>query len=1751
MSSGSDFGDDYDGSGDEYSPVKVSKPKKAPAAAASKPAKAAKAAKSTAAAAAPKPKKEPVSAAAAAPASDVEMADASRSSTAVSSPVVSKKQLKDKSIEEIYQKKSQIEHILIRPDTYIGSTESISTPLWIFENDRMVYRAVSYVPGLYKIFDEIIVNAADNKVRDPSMDTIKVTIDRENNTISVYNNGRGIPVQIHAKEKVYVPELIFGHLLTSSNYDDGEKKVTGGRNGYGAKLCNIFSTEFIVETADSSTSQKFKQVFNDNMSKKSTPKITPNPKGEDYTKITFKPDLAKFKMTTIDDDLFALMQKRVYDLAGCVRGVKVFLNNTRIKIKDFKEYVGLYLSGGANGENGELGPKPQIVYERVNERWEVAFTPSEGQFTQVSFVNSICTSKGGTHVNSVADQVVTALTEAVKKKDKKAAPLKPFQAKSHMWVFVNCQIENPTFDSQTKENMTLRASAFGSKCPISEEFMKKVLKSGVVDSILSFSRFKQDQLLKKTDGRGKQTRISGITKLDDANNAGTRHSSDCTLILTEGDSAKALAISGLSVIGRDNFGVFPLRGKLLNVREATHSQVIDNAEINAIKQIMGLQHGKVYEEISSLRYGHLMIMTDQDHDGSHIKGLIINFIDYFWPSLLRVPGFLLEFITPIVKATKGKDRNKREISFFTIPEYERWKEDHMHERGWVIKYYKGLGTSTAEDAKKYFSDMNKHLKPFRAADDESRGLIDMAFNKKKADNRKEWIAQFQACAGNLVDPGTFMDHSVPEISLPDFVNRELILFSMADNVRSIPSGIDGFKPGQRKILFATFKRNLKVEIKVAQLAGYIAEHSAYHHGEQNLHSTIVNMGQNFVGANNLTLLEPRGQFGTRLQGGKDAASARYIFTILSPLARAVFPAADDPLLEYLVEDGQSIEPKWYIPVLPMLLVNGADGIGTGWSTSIPNFNPRDLVECLHCLMDGREMPELHPWYRGFRGTITRESADRYRVTGVINKLDDTTVEITELPIGTWTQTYKELLEAWLTGTEKQPAWIRDYKEYHTVARTHFVVTLSEDALAAAEAEGLEKKFRLSTTISMSNLVCFDSEGRIKKYSSVHDIVRDFYDLRLTFYQKRKDYLLDQLSREHDRLSNRVRFVTEIIEGTLRVQNRKRADLLEELRKRKYRPFPKKQTGVVVAGGDADPEADADADAGEGDDNDGEIKTEGAAASASKAGADHGYDYLLSMPIWSITWEKVQELIREMKAKEEELTQLTRRSVSELWRADLDAFLAQWTVYEEALARTDAEKPAGAGKVGGARKGGRGGKKAAAGTVAALVKKAARKVKNEDGDDDDIDDDDDDGDDDFVPVKKERKTAASASASAASAAPAVKAASAKAKATLDAFVKREGASSSVPAKRPSPTADAESAASVAAAAAEAAGDGSKPVAMRKLAPAKKAVEPTAALKQLAKTTKPAAIKRTIKIDSDDDDVVGGKNSSANTSAISIASSTDVVMASPAKRTKTAASAEKAKAKPAAKKPAAKPAKIESDDDDDADSGGGGGPADTSMSTDDIDADSIMVDVPKAKPKPKAKSPAEAKPKAAPAAKAKAVSKRIMTSSEDDDDDDDDDDGDFGGNDSGSAFSDGGDDDDDGGGKTGKSKSKPVAKAKAKSPARGAPASATVAKPKAAAKRVSTGSTASAGKAAAAKTAAKPKTAAKASRAVIDSDSDAASALDVSDDDDDDDGSDAAAPAAAAKSKAAAGSGRTARAATKKVASYRIEIEDSESEYSDGE
>uniref|UniRef100_A0A1I8HWP8 DNA topoisomerase 2 n=1 Tax=Macrostomum lignano TaxID=282301 RepID=A0A1I8HWP8_9PLAT len=1145
---------------------------------------------------------------------------------------------KGSSIEKTYQKKTQLEHILLRPDTYIGSVEPVTQSMWVFdsESEAMVQREITFVPGLYKIFDEILVNAADNKQRDPSMSCIKIDIQPEENVMKIWNNGKGIPVVEHKEEKMLVPTLIFGHLLTSSNFNDDEKKVTGGRNGYGAKLCNVFSTEFTLETSCKQYRKKFKQTWNSNMSKALDVRLS-DAAPEDFTCITFKPDLKKFKMQKLTKDMVDLFTRRAYDVAASCPGIKVYLNGKRLGVKTFKDYVDLYLKD----KTDDAGNPLKAVHEQINDRWEVAVTLSTDGFKQISFVNSIATTKGGRHVDYLADQIVKQLIEVVKKKQGKGGvQIKPSNLKNHLWLFCRCLVENPTFDSQTKEYMTLQQSMFGSKCDLGQKFIAKVGKCGVIEAVMNWVKFKTMQNLDKQCHKAKHSKLKGIAKLDDANLAGTKQSLECVLILTEGDSAKSLAVAGLGVVGRDRYGVFPLRGKLLNAREASFQQMMENSEINNLVKILGLQYSKKYntqEDLKTLRYGKVMIMADQDQDGSHIKGLIINFLHYKWPELLR-QNFIEEFITPIVKVFK----NKQELAFFSLPEFEEWRNSTPNWHTWRVKYYKGLGTSSSAEAKDYFNDMVRHRIKFVYKGEEDDEAIKLAFGKS-SDSRKEWLSTWMDERRRRIDLGlqeTYLyEKDTCSISYSDFVNKELILFSNMDNERSIPSMIDGLKPGQRKVMFTCFKRNLTKEIKVAQLAGSVAELSSYHHGEMSLMGTIIGLAQDFVGSNNLNLLLPQGQFGTRLHGGRDAASPRYIFTSLSPLTRHVFNSADEPMLEFQRDDNLTIEPKWYMPVLPMVLVNGADGIGTGWSTKIPNFDVGDIIANLRRMLAGDEPKPMLPAFRGFRGKIRELDTNKYAIFGEIAVIDDNTVEITELPVKTWTQTYKEsVLEPMLNGTEKQPAKIQDYKEYHTDTTVKFVVQMSADKLRDAEESGLHKFFKLQTSLTTSFMILFDQNDCIKRYNNVEEILREFFSLRLDWYEKRKLYLLGKLAADSLKLDNQARFIVDKIEKRLVIEDLTRAACVKLLQSSGFDSDPVRSWRANLASLANFSVAD-----------------EADTSAATDDGPD--YDYLLSLPMLSLTRERKDELLRQRDAKSAELTALRAKTPRTMWSEDLDSLQA--------------------------------------------------------------------------------------------------------------------------------------------------------------------------------------------------------------------------------------------------------------------------------------------------------------------------------------------------------------------------------------------------------------------------------------------------------------------------------------------------------------
>ena len=1125
-----------------------------------------------------------------------------------------------------YQRKTDKQHILDNPDTYIGSVENVDADMWIYddESQRIVQKNIHYIPGLYKLFDEGIVNSRDHVMRmiqSPILDKrfvsyINTTI-QDDGTIIFANDGNGIDIAKHPEYDIWIPELIFGHLRTSTNYDKNEKRIVGGKNGFGFKLALIWSTYGRIETLDHTRGLKYVQEFRNNLNVIEPPTITKVSKtSKPYTKVVFKPDYQRFGIPGLSKDMIGLLKKRAFDIAAVtdhsIKKVKIGFNEDLVPVKSFQHYVDLYV--GSKTET-------KRIYESKDERWEyaIALAPNH-EFTQVSFVNGICTFKGGKHVDYIMNQITRKLCDYIEKKKK--VKVSPTSIKEQLMVFIRCDIENPAFDSQTKDYMNTPVAKFGSSCTVSDGFVEKVAKMGVMDVACSLTEAKENKAAKKTDG-SKTKNVRGIANFIDANQSGTVNSKDCILILCEGLSALSGIVSGLSSEDRNTIGIYPLKGKLLNVRGEQMKKIADNKEITDIKKILGLETGCEYKSLGDvhkhLRYGKIMVMTDQDLDGSHIKGLCINLFHSEWASLVHIPGFISFMNTPILRAKKGAQTKL----FYNDGEYAQWKESlgENGTQGWTIKYFKGLGTSTSSEFKEYFA--NKKIVDFVHNGQSSDDCIDKVFNKKRPDDRKTWLENY--------DKSAYLDTTSDKVNYEQFMNREMIHFSTYDCARSIPNMVDGLKISLRKILFSAFKRKLTSEIKVAQFSGYVSEHSAYHHGEASLNGAIVNMAQNYVGSNNIHLLQPNGQFGTRLHGGDDSASERYIFTMLNPLTRSIFPEADDAILNYLNDDGTLVEPEFYVPIIPFALMNGISGIGTGFSCSIPAFSPNQIIDYLRFKLRGEEpsaVGEFLPYYEGFKGTIQKLENHKYLTKGVYEKIDNDKIRISELPIGTWTMPYITFLEGLADGTtdkngKKIHPTIRDFTSMSTEVNVDISVTFPRGKLAELEEKidpvtninGVEKMLKLTSSVSSTNMHMFDKDCKLRKYGSVEEIIHDFYDVRLETYSKRKKQMIVDLEKLLVKLSNRAKYILATLDGSVDLRKKNAATVKELMTSKGFDQM------------------------------------------------DGNFNYLIKMPMDSVTEENVEKILKEKTDAEKELSKLKKTTLETMWLSELESLQTEYKKYQ--------------------------------------------------------------------------------------------------------------------------------------------------------------------------------------------------------------------------------------------------------------------------------------------------------------------------------------------------------------------------------------------------------------------------------------------------------------------------------------------------------
>lgn len=1090
---------------------------------------------------------------------------------------------------------------------------------------------------------------------------IEVFMNNQWITIRNYGEPMPVEVKTYEYEKVsytkWVPEFIMTDLLTSSNYDGNKKRHGAGKNGFGAKLVGIFAKQFLYQIEDGFRGKRYKQLVRENLTIIDPPTIEDIPIGsESSTTISYLLDFQRFGMDPnvgYDNTMMSVIANRVLGTSFTLK-VPTSFNGLEFSYFHIKEYGRLIFGDMVdnciihyeldNPEveeirnkkiNGILTPTP-VMKKGQPKRVVIPDTEvlildtsydSEGGKV-VSFANSVPTTKGGIHVKKFYDVVIPAILDKVNEvppkvdlkklkgkalriaaakakvkakakaekekttKDTQKRMMKREDVKPYISGIINCRVEDPSYPNQVKDELAHPAP----KLVLTESEIKSIVGWDLVKKLKSHLDIMRRYILTKTDGR--KVKHIKIKNGFDAYYAGTENSKSCVLWIVEGKSAKAYAMSLISLIpnGRDFIGVVAIRGKFINVLKAEPEQLLENHEVKLLKEVLGLSNkeGVKYDNpdnFSQLRYGSVMIMADADKDGSHIKGLLANFFYGLWPELLHL-GYLIDYRTKFLKATKGKGANKIVKKFFTEYEFEQWKLvtpdwNHKNASGkgiWDFDYFKGLGTAEKADVK----EDRENLKTVQFVFDKDAGrMFEVSFGKHNADARKEWITILRNNQDKSYELTTQLNYTT-------FFNREFIGYVMESLQRAIPTASDGLKRVHKQILHATMKRwsesSEMKKFKLAQFSGYIAQHVEYQHNEECISKAIVIMARNFIGSNNIQLLMDRGQFGTRFYGGDDASAARYIFTSPSKYLYKIFRSEDLPILKYHDDDGVQVEPVAYYPIIPMALVNGVQGIATGYSTNIMNYNPIELIDWIILYLynkyysngNAKILPVLVPWFRGYEGKITlvrdaeaedddeqviREEAeiddlrseddlelpgtigdspradgeskvryDKVIIEGKFEVLDKKRIHVSELPIGKWTINYYYFLQELLD--------LKLIKDFHD---------RSTDEKIDIEITGLErpsmKKLGLIRKISLSNMLFLDEDGVPTKYNKLEDYLEYFIKIRLNKYVQRKKSQQEDLAQQISKLNDIIRLVTAIvIDKTLIIGDRPLSSVIDDMKR---------------------------------------------------------------------------------------------------------------------------------------------------------------------------------------------------------------------------------------------------------------------------------------------------------------------------------------------------------------------------------------------------------------------------------------------------------------------------------------------------------------------------------------------------------------------------------------------------------------------------
>lgn len=1050
-------------------------------------------------------------------------------------------------------------HVRAKPDMWIGTVETVERSVYIYQNDKISMKVIKTSEGLEQLFKETISNAADNVVRsrEADIDPIRIEAVVNETSVSIKNYGRCITLKKHPKTSIPVPEMIFGSMFTSSNY--GETRKGAGTNGLGIKAVNIFSEKFVLEIKNGDEGRSYYQVWTNGKRNKTVPEIKEY-RGTSSVTVTYYPDFKECfpsdeKHT---DETICLMLKHMVDISANYK-IPVIFNGKTYNFSKRENYAMLYLPGDT--KNNHASEEIDFSYDttinkkkvpRDNGNMDVYLVDAPDNGISVSFVNGLYTKDGGTHIDGIVKQIVNDVREKLSDRKQKIN-VTPSDVKANLAIFVFCFVDNPGFNGQVKSKLTAPAI----KVTVSEKIYSKIMKWKFIENLLLIADAKDKKKLKKSDG--KNLKRVPLKTVIDANKV-TIDSKNCVLCVVEGQSASGYTQTRVELTpkGGDYIGTMRIQGKTLNVTNASVLEISENNEIAALKMALGLREGIDYQyeqNFRTLRYGSLLIVADADDDGKHIIGLLLNFFYNRYPSLLK-REFVHFLRTPIIRLYKGQEV----IRFYTLNDYDEWeaKTDEKERKKWDIAYFKGLGSSVTKDVK---DDMKNERRVICVYDDKTPGSMQLAFDEKYADLRKLWISEFQ------VTPGLSQLMKMP---ISTFIEKEMVEFSAYNLQRSIGSAVDGLKIVQRKILWTALNATSNKCISLSVFCGKVKDSTHYRHGDAPIQEAASNMAMNWdTCGNNLPLLYPDGQFGSRYLGGKDCADGRYTKTRLNYCVNKLFIKDDFPIYEENYEDGVKIEPKYLIPILPLILMNGCAGIGTGHSTNIPSHHPLDVAQWFIDKIDGKLPKTIYPWYRGYKGTLeiikanddgsqtARLNVNNRKVTVTESKTDDHElltiysvkslghfyithngdVGIDELPIGRWPSVYNLFLRKMV-----DEGFISDFDD-------------ARDGGANFVIKGLTVKpsltsLRLSKNISITNMTGLDKNFKPKRYKSTNEIMEDFYIIRQDAYRKRLNYQISQIVKKLAFADDKRRFIEGALSGEIKVFKAEKKSLhakLDELK----------------------------------------------------------------------------------------------------------------------------------------------------------------------------------------------------------------------------------------------------------------------------------------------------------------------------------------------------------------------------------------------------------------------------------------------------------------------------------------------------------------------------------------------------------------------------------------------------------------------------